>query len=84
MILVTFQTETDVQLAGGQTPDDGRVEICLDGFWGPVCGDGWDYRDATVVCRLLGYEREISNERELANWYILPNRFISCTKSPQP
>ena len=76
MILVTADrecNETDVQLAGGQTPDDGRVEICLDGFWGPVCGDGWDYRDATVVCRLLGYEREISYERELANWYTLFN-----------
>ena len=48
--------ETDVQLAGGKTTDDGRVEICLDGFWGPVCADRWDYRDADVVCRQLGYD----------------------------
>ena len=70
MILVTADrecNETDAQLAGGQTPDDGRVEICMDGFWEPVCGDGWDYRDTTVVCRPLGYEGEISNERKLAN-----------------
>ena len=44
MILVTADrecNETDVQLAGGQTPDDGRVEICLDGFWGQyVVTDG--------------------------------------------
>ena len=48
--------ETEVRLINGTTPDDGRVEICLDGFWGSVCGDGWDYRDADVVCRQLGYD----------------------------
>ena len=48
--------ETDVRLVDGRTPYDGRVEVCLDGVWGAVCGDSWDTRDATVVCRQLRYE----------------------------
>lgn len=48
--------ETDIHLVDGQTPLDGRVEVCLDGLWGSVCGNMWDYRDATVVCRQLGYD----------------------------
>ena len=42
--------ETEVRVVNG------TVQICLDGFWRAVCGDGWDYRDANVVCRQLGYD----------------------------
>ena len=46
--------EGALRLAGeGADELSGRVEICLDEFWGTVCDDGWDMRDATTVCRQL-------------------------------
>ena len=34
---------------------NGIVEVCLDGNWGPICGDHWSYNDASVACKQLGY-----------------------------
>ena len=47
--------ETNVRLVNGLTPDDGKVEVCLDGLWTRVCSNRWDIRDAEVVCHQLGY-----------------------------
>ena len=45
----------EIRLVGGETAADGQVQICYNGLWGSVASDGWESKDAQVVCRQLGY-----------------------------
>ena len=47
-----------LRLAGGNIPNEGRVEICMNNEWGTVYNDAWSSTDATVVCRQLGYSTQ--------------------------
>ena len=47
----------DLRLVGGERESEGRVEICVEGFWGTVCdlhSPAFGRKGATVVCRQLG------------------------------
>ena len=48
-------TDGSMRLVGGRSPNEGRVEICLNSQWGTVCHDLWGTVDAQVACRQLGY-----------------------------
>ncbi|XP_019630689.1 PREDICTED: deleted in malignant brain tumors 1 protein-like [Branchiostoma belcheri] len=46
-----------IRLVGGSGPNQGRVEVrpADSSRWGTVCNNGFDLKDAEVVCRMLGY-----------------------------
>ena len=47
--------EGTLRLVDGSSHNEGRVEVCSNGRWGTVCGDGWTEREAALVCSRLGY-----------------------------
>ena len=52
-----------IRLVGGNSSNEGTVELCMENEWGTVCDDLFDINDANVVCRQLGYPGAIQYHR---------------------
>ena len=44
-----------LRLSGSSSYREGRVEKLENGAWGTACDDSWDFNEAVVVCRQLGF-----------------------------
>ena len=47
-----------MRLTGGDTPNEGRLEVCFFNHWGTVCDDNFGTEEAQLVCRALGFPEE--------------------------
>ena len=46
----------EVRLVGGDTPNEGRVEMCLNNTFGTICDDfTWGDSDVEEICNQLGF-----------------------------
>ncbi|XP_072014073.1 scavenger receptor cysteine-rich domain-containing protein DMBT1-like [Amphiura filiformis] len=53
---VSFVGAITARLIGGRSSNEGRVEITHPKFGiGTVCDKNWDIKDASTVCKMLGY-----------------------------
>ena len=39
----------------GESDNEGKVEICIDGIWMTTPVSSWSYSNAQVLCKQLGY-----------------------------
>ena len=44
-----------MRLVSGVYANEGHVEICIFGFWRPVCDYPFNNNEANVICKSLGY-----------------------------
>ena len=43
------------RLINGNSPTEGRLEVCVNERWGTVCDDGFGMNEGRVACQQLGF-----------------------------
>ena len=69
--IIALCEDGELQLIGGSSRYEGRIELCYAEEWGTVCDNFWNNTDANVVCRQLGY----SDTGTLKSYYKLNNSY---------
>ncbi|XP_050429551.1 uncharacterized protein LOC126838845 isoform X3 [Adelges cooleyi] len=62
----------EIRLAGGNSTNEGRVEVKVLGEWGVICDDKFDMREADVICRELGFPSSVSVKSN--SFFGIPNK----------
>ena len=56
MLCITEKcADNTVRLSGSLKKYSGCVEVCVETMWTSRCDESWDFTEAQVVCRELGY-----------------------------
>ena len=59
-LLISYSHLASVRLAGFNSSMVGYLEVCRDGGWKTVTSGEWGRKEATVVCKELGFLDAIS------------------------
>ena len=55
LLATAVSANREIRLVGGDTVNQGRVEVLVKGKWGTICDNRFGISDAHVICRMLGY-----------------------------
>lgn len=62
MVLKHNRFLLSVRLVDGAAASEGRVEVKYDSNWGSICDNGFGINEATVLCKMLGYEVAVTEK----------------------
>lgn len=58
----------EIRLTGGSLPNEGLVEVCINGSFSTLCLDGLDIIESTIVCKALNYP---GGKGHINDWVVL-------------
>jgi len=53
--VVLSDLQYGLRLIDGESESRGRLEVQISGVWGTICDNLWDFTDADIACKQLGF-----------------------------